>query len=1109
MNGIDPQAFSELIARSVVTAVHELRKTETAAFDKPSSSSAALMAVADPNAGTARVAVTITSTHIMSEAKKFSFAHVNFSRPSEVLTHVKNLRTWFDDQTKVLPEDDLKILVRPFFKSTVRGTHLHYLFKDLWSDAKEDWEKFLDKVVDLAGSDDKSVPKEIAKDLMNYVPPATLNLKSTLLHFAGQIARLNRLDSKYLPHADLLADRVELFTPVNVRHLLDKDALRPGPEATDDPLEYIKALKKSAEAVHYSTNPIRRVEKPSTAPASQDNVSKKGKSASQSAPDSGNPPAKPNNSSNSNGGTSQQRGNHGRSTGGSSGHAPQTVHANATSQAKSFATARQGSSSYTQTANQHKTFVPNSPGPRPAPLKLNAPATVPRAPAVSINSGDVVMDGTGRMEGAATPQPKSGKQLGRLEADEGFYVLCRVDTGADAHILGKEFMGHVIPTGKSEQMFSVPLARRKLAAEMGKVEATLEGTDVTLSGVLSPMSSACLRPEALIFGPDVSEPHAIIEGVRTPVIERNGSPYVEVCLRPVPTRTLRDFTSSMGFSNVENTSELAELLHLKFGCASYQVLDVTCRILGFPLKDRDIRNACASCELCPTSGSFRSAENITSNLPAMIAEPSADVLAFDHGEAPIVSERGNKFFLVAKTERTGRFFIRPGHKGKATEELITIVTHLQIPIVACVSDNAAEFLRFGRWCRQNRIDYNPSFTQRPEFKGRQENAVLQAKRLVDHLVKIWDYEKAEMCWDLVAYAAEHILNTRASPTLGCIPFHVTYNVRPRYDLMPLTGVHVVLKGKLMTPERVESAIFLGQATPETCYVWKYTTAPAVVSRVHVSSIRASKFTPEAFFAQFKEAPQLGALSTSARPIRPSEKKTREWREAIVAHCVKLLDVNFARTSHESKAVRSFFVGRVVDGKISARLVSNGCLDIDGLTLNQYLPVISERFLVLTDIVNALAQGRKVFSGDISGAYYSTKGTGSITLPHDWPPGFGGFHPNQVVDLNCAIPGDSNSSGLFLAQLDDLLSRHGLTTVAGRYKVAKLPEMDVAMINFSDDILGHAKTEKDIAALSDVINKEFKITLECGVPPKWVGMDLNVRDDGVLEVTSASTLENYE
>lgn len=277
----------------------------------------------------------------------------------------------------------------------------------------------------------------------------------------------------------------------------------------------------------------------------------------------------------------------------------------------------------------------------------------------------------------------------------------------------------------------------------------------------------------------------------------------------------------------------------------------------------------------------------------------------------------------------------------------------------------------------------------------------------------WDHDDARQWWDLAALAAEHVLNTRASPSRYLIPFHVTYNTRPRYDLFPLTAVTLVRKSKRMSEDRTEKVVFLCQADAQSAFVWRFVERPIQIELVHVNSLRSAKFNLLNVDAYLKPITQVNALSQTARAITPAERKSNEWKVAIREHCDKLLSLGFAKRAVDipKKAiVRSFFVGRNVDGSLNARLVANGGLTIEGQSLDQYLPTLSERMIFINFLCMHVHKGAIPWSGDISGAYYATSGNGHIHLPGNWPAGIGGFQPNEIVELCCAIPGDRLSSG---------------------------------------------------------------------------------------------------
>lgn len=95
-----------------------------------------------------------------------------------------------------------------------------------------------------------------------------------------------------------------------------------------------------------------------------------------------------------------------------------------------------------------------------------------------------------------------------------------------------------------------------------------------------------------------------------------------------------------------------------------------------------------------------------------------------------------------------------------------------------------------------------------------------------------------------------------------------------------------------------------------------------------------------------------------------------------------------------KPANSFFVGRKLDDKYTARLVSNGALQAHPNLIDSYLPSEAEHLLYF----NTMAEHEidfpngYYFTGDLSGAYYTTRGEGYLRLPHDWPAGVGGFSP---------------------------------------------------------------------------------------------------------------------
>lgn len=330
-----------------------------------------------------------------------------------------------------------------------------------------------------------------------------------------------------------------------------------------------------------------------------------------------------------------------------------------------------------------------------------------------------------------------------------------------------------------------------------------------------------------------------------------------------------------------------------------------------------IRSSIATCLRCPETGTFHAVSTVQPTIsPIESVSPIQDVLVFDGAEMPVVSHRGNKFFMVAKLVRCGRYFVRPGGRSHTSDMLIRIITSLQIPVVSCYSDRSRDFSRVKTYCERNNISYNPSHFGRDEYKGHQESAVSHAKAVMEWFLCNWDHEDADRWWEMAAYAAEHVLNTRASPSRLLIPFHVCHNTRPRYDLFPLSAVTWVRGSKRMRVERTEPVVFLCQADATSAFVWRFVERPNEIASVHVSSLRSSKFNLLNIDAYLRPVVSINALSQSARPVTPAEKRTQEWKEAIVTHCNKLLSLNFAKKATkrpEKPVVRSFFVGRNMDG----------------------------------------------------------------------------------------------------------------------------------------------------------------------------------------------------
>lgn len=67
--------------------------------------------------------------------------------------------------------------------------------------------------------------------------------------------------------------------------------------------------------------------------------------------------------------------------------------------------------------------------------------------------------------------------------------------------------------------------------------------------------------------------------------------------------------------------------------------------------------------------------------------------------------------------------------------------------------------------------------------------------------------------------------------------------------------------------------------------------------------------------------------------------------------------------------------------------------------------------------------------------------------------------------------------------------NGFNIVHGRIKSYAHTDGTISfLINYSDDLLGVSASPSHIQEIETIINKQFKVMLEPGLPPKWVGMD---------------------
>lgn len=181
-----------------------------------------------------------------------------------------------------------------------------------------------------------------------------------------------------------------------------------------------------------------------------------------------------------------------------------------------------------------------------------------------------------------------------------------------------------------------------------------------------------------------------------------------------------------------SNEELIEMIHIKYACAGAHSIDLSLRIWGFPLPFEAIRASIATCLRCGENATFRRTSVVTPSISVLEhAAPIKDVLVFDGAEFPTVSHRGNRTFLVAKLVKCGTYFVRPGGRSFAADQIIKIINALEIPIVACYSDRSRDFSRVQTYCLRKGIAYNPSHIGRDEYKGYQESAVSTAKAVME------------------------------------------------------------------------------------------------------------------------------------------------------------------------------------------------------------------------------------------------------------------------------------------------------------------------------------------------------------------------------------------
>lgn len=66
-----------------------------------------------------------------------------------------------------------------------------------------------------------------------------------------------------------------------------------------------------------------------------------------------------------------------------------------------------------------------------------------------------------------------------------------------------------------------------------------------------------------------------------------------------------------------------------------------------------------------------------------------------------------------------------------------------------------------------------------------------------------------------------------------------------------------------------------------------------------------------------------------------------------------------------------------------------------------------------------------------------------------------------------------------------------------------------ILNYSDDLLGFSPSEIHMKEVETMLRLKYKVSLDPGVPPKWVGIDLEMDENSTLLASSTSTFQAYE
>lgn len=186
----------------------------------------------------------------------------------------------------------------------------------------------------------------------------------------------------------------------------------------------------------------------------------------------------------------------------------------------------------------------------------------------------------------------------------------------------------------------------------------------------------------------------MIEDITVPVILEGGNPYLELETIEHGTKTLPEFLKGIGLSLDDDCSveDAYHAIHLRFGCQTPRNLVKTCRILGFDAKIQLLERARDICHLCPSKFIHGPRMKLKQTLNYLPSDRRHDTIVFDFCEHPNVSERGDKSVLVARSLSTGYMLAHVCNRGNFRDVFKEWLLALRPANIACVSDQAREFL---------------------------------------------------------------------------------------------------------------------------------------------------------------------------------------------------------------------------------------------------------------------------------------------------------------------------------------------------------------------------------------------------------------------------------